>query len=311
MARKFKKYRRWYLIFAIGVIVLLISSILLFVPVNSSFNIDARVENIEFSTVDDNMGRFVFYDVDISNYDRTIEDNFFGSLKLNGGVKVTIERVLYNNLFIVLESNSNEPVGILYDDNNNKAVKNLGTYVEIVVPVAKLDPNGLRDSIPCFLTIDGDAIIGKNIDRLNYGAVPTMLKSGTVSVISRSILGNFFFESENWKLYPGDEISFNPAMDNSKIDSIRLKGQGFVLVDENPGLLLNYRRFANGVVIRKAGPKTNESSYVVSVTAIDLLIMDKVFKGISLFFGFVFVLITITTFFIDYSALQIARKNDN
>ena len=305
--------------FILAYVIYVIIHFLIFSPSESSFFVEGRTEKIEFICYDENIGNYVFYDSKISLFDRTLNEKFNGIVRLRPGTKVSFERPSKLKLSIIFQNNEAfPPIKAYHDDMDGRRVfdfpDTLINYVEIEVPIA----NKLFSEVGnLYFPIDGQATIGNNIDRANWGEPVSLIIDGELSVIGRSMLVNKIIEYEKIQLHPGDLVSFHNDQIEASRDTghtltaqekLTLKGQGFVIIDEGPGMKMNFRTIADKAVIYKTGLKNRESSYNFHTSILDKLLLDKVFHTISIFMAIITILAGGASLYFDYKGHL--KRND-
>ena len=275
-------------------------------PYESTFSLDANTETLELKVVDNNNARILLYHANLYGYDDELVTQFKGTLELMPGTTVIIERSGTANPTLNL-TNQGTKVGTLYDPEGNRTDLQLGDYLDIVYTSFK---DSLTDKGHNLLfNLDGFLKVGKNINRPNIDEIPAILRNGTVSVIGRSLISRTAYEGGRQQLYPGDLVTFCHNHKTLK-DSISNKGFGLAIIDENPGITLNYRINANRTRVYKTGPKQENSSYDFSVSMISQITMDRALQGFAMVLATIVTLINIATFFLDFGMYSIAKKEE-
>lgn len=297
-----------FFIAGIAVLMLFVLNELLFNPSKATFNVVAETEIVELKIINKNQGRFTLYNCRISDYENTLLDSFYGTLQLLEGTIVRIERTGTANPVITLSNPENKgELCILYHENADIIDRKWGH--DLSIEYLDFHNTMTKNGFNLFLNLEGILDIGKNINRPNLWEPPALLREGIISVVGRSIIGNYYYESGEHKLYIGDQLVFYQNL-NTYQDSIDNKGIGFVLIDTVPGMHLAYRVNAYKAKIFKTGPKTKTSSYDISVSIIDQILLDRIFQGFSIVSGALLISINILTFYLDYSMFSFARKED-
>ncbi len=275
-------------------------------PYESTFSLDATTETLELKVVDNNNARILLYHANLFGYDDELAARFKGTLELMPGTTVIIERSGTSNPTINL-NNPGKKVGTLYDPEGNHTDIQLGDYLDILYTSFK---DSLTDKGHNLLfNLDGFLKVGKNINRPNIDEKPAILRKGTVSVIGRSLISRTSYEGGMQQLYPGDLVTFCHNHKTLK-DSISNKGFGLAIIDENPGITLNYRINANRTRVYKTGPKQENSSYDFSVSMISQITMDRALQGFAMVLAAIVTLLNIATFFLDFGMYSIAKKEE-
>jgi hypothetical protein len=303
---KLRTILSWLIIIVLFFLGILILIEMIFNPRRSIYNVSARSEIVDFTTLDDNLSRYVVYGASILNGDELISSHFDGSIQIFEGTQVTIQRPGNGGINITLDHLDGKIAGALYNINGTKVDTRNDSYLEIYIDSIEFK---MTNGINHHFGIEGKTNIGKNIDHLNFYENPSMLHSGTVSILGRSYIGVNYYEASIRKLNIGDRIVFNYDVEcKTKQDSLDEKGVGFVRIDDKFGMQVAYRRRAYNAMIFKPGPKTKESGYAISDSLLDRFKNDKLFKGLSWFIGFLVPLIAILTFIYDTHFFMKSRK---
>lgn len=275
-------------------------------PYESTYSLDATTETLELKVVDNNNARILLYHANLYGYDDELVTQFKGTLELMPSTTVIIERSGTANPTLNL-TNQGTKVGILYDQEGNRTDIQLGDYLDIIYTSFK---DSLTDKGHNLLfNLDGFLKVGKNINRPNIDEIPAILRTGYVSVIGRSLISRTSYEGGKQQLYPGDLVTFCHNHKTLK-DSISNKGFGLAIIDEKPGITVNYRINANRTRVFKTGPKQENSSYDFSVSMISQITMDRALQGFAMVLAAIVTLINIATFFLDFGMYSIAKKEE-
>ena len=306
---KLRSLLNWILIIGVTVFGGYLINSIFFNPIESIYNVTARTEFVEFTTLDNNLSRYNVYGATIFNDENLIEEHFDGSIQIKENTEVKISRLDKGDISITLENNSGKNAAIFYNGYDMKVSPIEGNLLYIYVDSIE---SKLKKQLHHHFNIEGETKIGKNIYHLNFFESPAMLYSGNVSILGRSFWGGDYFEAGTRKLHTGDRVVFDlDKKNNSDQDSLNAKGVGFVRIDSNEGMNLVYRRKAQDVLIYKPGPKSESSSYSISVSLVERFINDKLFWGLSIFLGFCFLLINLMTFVYDTHSFLNSNNDQN
>lgn len=240
-----------------------------FDPITTTFNITVNTERIDFTTLDKNNSRFILLNAEIANEDEILATNFFGSLEFNKGAKVTIERVAFGPISIIVESETNESIGKLYNGEDGSLFYEAEDFLEVYIyDVVQMSKKGQT----FIFSLGGDVNIGRSVNFEIFGESTALLRSGEVKMIGKTKFMNDYFEAGSELLNLGDRLVF---------DSKESGTYGFVTVNENPGMRAAYRVTAKEARIVKPGPQNEDQGYIISASFLDRLVKDKMFQGIS------------------------------
>lgn len=264
-------------------------------PINSIYSISARTEALDFTTLDDNLGRYVVYGASIFPDTNKAVAHFDGSIQIYDSTKVTIVRQGSGFINITLSHLKNGIPASFYDIFGNKVDSIYDTSFEIIIDSLKTK---MEKGLHHHFFIDGHTNIGRNIDHLNIFESPSIIQNGEVVMLGSSIISGEYYEAGTRKLSLGDRIVFNY---DSKSPNVldKSRGVGFVRIDDLLGMNLAYRQKAHNAIIFKPGPKSSSSGYSVTVSLFDRFKNDKLLKVLSILLGFFVSLLTIPTFFYD------------
>ncbi|QMW01718.1 hypothetical protein [Spirosoma foliorum] len=278
----------------ISIVVLVCSAIsypLLFDPIVTTFNITANTERIEIQTVDENGSHLNFYDADI--YDtgtNPIFKKFTGSLKLNKGVAVTIERTAYGPAILQFNAPKNQIIGSIFDENS-QFVRHTSHFLQIFISNIK---SRAENGQTIILPVDGVVNIGRSVDFETPDESTAVLRSGEINMTGKSTFTDTFEAGTN-QLYLGDQITF---------DDKNNKAFGFITINEQPCMQAAYRVIAKQATILKPGPKTQNSGVDIQATKFDRLSKASPFQIISLIFGALGFLTSLFTFLKDNNLIK-------
>lgn len=254
--------------------------------ITTVFNITAVTERFEVEMQDNKSNNWNFYDVKITDRNLAVlEDNFSGTLRLNPGVWVRIDRFGSGPAVIWLECKTGQTIGKLKKDDAPTYQELTQTFIEIEIDsIVEKAARGITHIMP----ITGIARLGGDTDIEIYGEGTGVLKEGVVSMQGYSSLRDMeYFSAGSEQLRLGDELLF----------SKNEQAVGFALLGDKPGIEVAYRVEAKEATLIKPGPVKKGNK--ISATLLDKLLNDKSFQAISVLVGFLFVIFTILTFFMD------------
>lgn len=276
--------------------VLLMLYALFFVPITTTFNVAVNTERIQFTTLDKNNSRIVLLDAEVASIDSILSKSFDGNIDLNNNVKVTIERISNGPISIVLENETGESVGSLYNGENGELFYTGSDFLELYIyDVLKKTEDGQT----FIFSIDGDVNIGRSVNYEIFGESTALLRNGEVKMIGKSFLSNDNFEAGSVMLNLGDRLVF---------DDIESKTYGFVTVNENPGMKAAYRIASKHARVIKPGPQNENNGYVISASLISMILNDRNVQGLILLIG---ALIGLTSLYVGIKDAMEKFKNKN
>ncbi|SDM97895.1 hypothetical protein SAMN04488090_4678 [Siphonobacter aquaeclarae] len=282
-----------------GVFVCLFTGLALLDPVSTSFSVTAQTERISVNILDDNGSRINLYEATI--YDKGTEpiyQGFNGSLKLQRGTSVQIERIAYGPAILTFTTASGTTTGTLFNESG-KFVRHTGRYLQVFLENlrAKAD-SGFTTVVP----IDGEVSIGRSIDFETFRESTALFRSGQISLVGSSRFADSF-DAGTIQLFLGDQIVFEKQQNNAF---------GFVTINEEPGMQASYRVAANQATVLKSGPQIEGSGYAIRATKLDRLLKSPTYQFASLFFGSLVIITTLITFLVDIipnkNLLRLLRK---
>jgi hypothetical protein len=269
----------------IPILLVILIVILLFEPIATVFNITANTERIKIRTIKPNSSRLIFEDVEIADLYEITDSSFNGSLQLNKGVEVTVERVAGGPL--IIEFRSNKSTGKLYNAENN-FLKDTPEFFEVVIKdMSARSQEGKTVLFP----IEGDIDLGRSVDFEVLGEYNSILRGGELAMTGISGIFGERFDAGARELLLGDQLIF---------EDVKHGALGFVTVNENPGIQVAYRISALHAKILKPGIKDSESGTKVKARPLDRFLNAPFFQGLSLFFGSLVIMLTIGSFLMDF-----------
>lgn len=254
--------------------------------ITTVFNITALTERIEFLVVDDNNSSWNFDGVNLINTaGEYIEKNFSGTLTLEKGDQIRIDRFASGPAYISIQNKENKPIGkIRFDEMlNAKVIRN--TFLEIEIDSINTKA---EKGITHILPIKGFITLGGDVDYEINGEGTGVLKEGEVNMQGfSSRRKNEYFQAGVEALKLGDELTF-------KKNELAV---GFALIGDKPGIEVSYRVEAKEAIIIKTGPV--KIGHKISATLLDKFVNDRSFQALSIILGFLIVMSTILTFLMD------------
>ncbi|MBT8316914.1 MAG: hypothetical protein HKP59_04765 [Lutibacter sp.] len=258
-----------------------------FVPITTTFNITVDTERISYETLDKNNSRLIVMEAEIADEDAILSTNFSGTIDLNAGVKVTVERIAFGPISIIIESLNSKSIGKIYNGQDGELFHEATDYLEVYIyDVSEKTVKGQT----YIFSIDGKVNLGRSVNLEIFGESTALLRNGDVKMIGKTFLSDDYFEAGSKELNLGDRLVF---------DKIQSKTFGFVTINENPGMSAAYRVTAKEARVIKPGPQNDTSGYMISASLLDRFLKDRMFQGLSIFFGFLVIITTLITFVKD------------
>lgn len=269
------------------VLVLKLLHMVFFDPITTTFNVTVNTERIDYTTIDKNNSRLILASAELADMDSILSENFEGTIDLNSNVKVTIERIAFGPISIIIESDIAESIGKVYNGNDGKLFHIAKDFLEIYIyDIVKKTEEGQT----FIFSIDGDVNIGRSVNFEIFGESTALLRDGEVKMIGKTKFSNDFFEAGSKQLNLGDRLVF---------DKIQSKTFGFVTINENAGMKAAYRVTSKEARVIKPGPQGENNGYTISASLLDRLLKDRMFQGISILFGALITFIQIFPFLKD------------
>lgn len=280
LCKKFKKNIGRIFIIALFLFLLYV---LFLAPITTTFNVAVNTERIEYTTLDKNNSRLILMDAEIANLDSILVSNFEGNIELNSNVKVTIERISSGPISIVLENESGESVGKVYNGSNGELMYEASEFLDIYVyDIVKKTEAGQT----FIFSIEGDVNIGRSVNYEIFGESTALLRDGEVKMIGKSFFSNDNFEAGSIALNLGDRLVF---------DDIQSKTFGFVTINENPCMKAAYRVASKHARVIKPGPQNENNGYIISASFINMILNDRNIQGLIILIGAIIGLTTLIT----------------
>lgn len=278
------------LLIAVGLLTAtVIAAVLLDTSISTTFNVTAQTERVRFFASDASPSRWVLDDVQLVHDHADTAVAFSGYFQPAPGIEVLVERVARGPVYVHVQP---------WDTLNAAAPDrtSVGTFVsweEKQGPVAGRsleifigDLAARADSGTTFiLPLTGIVESGREVG-LEAGGSRAILRSGTVTMLGRSVFSERVFEAGSVGLRAGDQF---------RVDMQESPSLGFVLADDEPGLTAAYRSVAQqGLVVRPGG-----GEFLISVPWLDQLLNDPLFRAIFLIIGALVATTTLLSFIYD------------
>jgi hypothetical protein len=251
------RWPRW----SVALLALIIASVLTLRRVESTFNVNASTEYAEVVADSFATPRWALDSVMLLRASGGRFAVFTGGLQFAPGVRVRVERVSNGPLRVIATgAGIGSGVATLFDADG-EPLEELETVMFVVNDIAQRAATGRSITMPL-------------LGRVELGHSPgepgrALLRSGSVSVLGRSLLGQTRFSAGSTPLEPGDwffvDRPFGPAA-------------GFIRVDERPALTIVFRALGSAGTVRRFG----STGFTVSASMRDRLLNDTLLQGIWL-----------------------------
>jgi hypothetical protein len=229
----------------IAAIALALSLALTWLPLATTFNVVAQTESFKLVTEDTSRPRWFLKDAIIFQESDGWEPRAFtGSIRLEPGVVAEFERIASGPMRIQFTNREpGSPVARLYGEEEDLVQAVDG---KLVLRVEGIDERASRgESI--VLPFTGNAFLGDELS-LDPGKSPPLVRSGKVTALGHSILGEELFIGNSVDLDLGDRVSFEDAESFA----------GLIATNEHPGLAVSFRAVSKRSRVDRFGAKGYE-----------------------------------------------------
>lgn len=265
------------------------------ISIPTTYNVTVKTERLQYQTIDENNSRIPLNDVQGYNYDGDDLGIMNGSFHISSNAHVLIERIAEGPLFIQITGKGKMSAGSIYSEQGH-IYKEADNFIEFIIPKpSDRSKNGVTTIIP----ISGKVVLGRVINYESYNTSTAIVRSGTVKMIGKSLIGNHFFESGTFNLNIGDQFI---------MEEENTKAYGFIVVNEDSAMTAAYRMVGSKGKIITPGPVDLNSGYEISTSLISRFLYDNFFQGISWSFASLILLGTLLTFLIDLETVFGNRK---
>lgn len=288
--RKAKHFLKifYYLAVILIAILTIFCCLVLFGSSKTTFNIVAETEQIQFNTQYEMDSNWILENVTIREdiFSDSSDYRFSGSIKIPLNTTVKIDRISFGPLKLSFEKSNEDFSGVLFDyDGEYKTTltSSFEIYIDSIASRADIGEsiifplNGLKGMFGTSEPLSNEV-----------ESIIPILRSGKVKLLNKSIFNSGLSETGNFDLQLGDQFVINEPQN---------KGFGFIVANEEPNLMISYSVIGNSGEINKlGGNQRNISSSVFSK-----IINDKFLSIVSILLAAIIALITLLTFWIDYS----------
>lgn len=204
---------------------------------------------------------------------------FTGSLELRDSVKVLIERVARGPLWISVRSDRPErSIGTFYRPTGEVDRAAPG---QVDIFMTNL-PTRADSGRTVLLALFGDVWIGRPVG-VNTAGSTSVVRSGSVSMIGRTLFSGEPFEGGTVSLGAGDQVVAEPEPSPAR---------GFVVADERSAIAVAYQVVGRRVEITRPGGGT----FPVTASLLDRVVRDRLSQSVSLAFAGLVALISVASF---------------
>ncbi len=292
---KIKKiHNKFFLITVVTFCMCFVFYLIIYISDDTTFNVTANTEQIEFRTFESDHIRISLDNVIINNYDTILDNNYIGSFEIEDSSKVIIERIANGPLYIMVTGNKHNNAGVFYD-----TLGNFNHDAENFVEFYFANPTkGVFENQNIIIPISGEVILGRSVFYQTYFSPTSLVKSGKVTMISKSLFRNNYFVSGEHEFNIGDQF----IVEGGKTS----KAYGFVTINKNSdvgGLIASYKVVGKKGRIITSGPREKNAGYFISATIVSRFLYDPVFKAVGWAFAILFGMATFVTFFNESTVL--------
>lgn len=245
----------------------------------SAFNVEFKTEWVEIEIAEDSFQRIpldsVRYNTDFfSDKDLDSLDCFSGSFKPNPGSIIQFERVLNSKLKIYIhqpENSSQNYTGDFYtlDDRLSFSATD---FVEFYYDIDEF----LEKNKSLIIPFRGKVMLNRNPYSYIANSSPSVLKSGIIRIVGKSLINKDFYEGNTHELHLGDQV----RLEDKKDDLVN--SYGFIYVGKEPGFQVVYKSLAEKARIYTPGPSNKEASYTLEPSLLSRFENDGFFKWTAL-----------------------------
>ncbi len=209
--KKIKGHYKKVLILLLVILVPTTSYILLrkiiFNPITTTFNVTVETERIVY--ISRNNDNIYFHSVIVKDIiNNATYNDFNGRISINPNVSIAIKRVAFGPISITFKNKDkkSKSIGELYDGKEDTFIASAGKYVKVFLPDVQ---QRLSKGESIIFSIRGDfSELSKPIYKIANAKNTALLKSGQVTMIKKSWLGNTYYAAGSEKLNLGDCLKF-------------------------------------------------------------------------------------------------------
>lgn len=214
-------------------------------PLPTTFNVAAETESFKLVTEDAPRPRWFLEDATVFRESGGWEPAVFaGSVRLEPGVVAEFERIAFGPLRIQCASlGPGKPVAHLYDEEETLVETVRGRLVFRIEAISERASRGGSIVLP----FTGKAFLGDELS-LDPGKSPPLVRSGKITALGHSILGQDLFTGNSAELDLGDRISFEGAESFA----------GLIAANERPGLAVSFRTVGKSARVDRFGAQGYE-----------------------------------------------------
>lgn len=273
-----------------------------FTGINTTFNIDANTERIEFSTpLKSSVADLQVVNANYAQEFDTTTQKFSGTIVIDQGVKVEIERIAGGPVFLSFKSLINDTCRVTtfkYLDEATGKMKKVESFGFADVAITDVDSLAAV-GITHIFGFKGFVSLGRHVAYESPNESTALLRGGRIVMTSKSHLGSENVKVKSYDLALGDVIEF----DQPKSEIL-----GFLTINENPAMSVSCRVHSDKAYVSKMGPKAEGARIEIGATYYDRFFNDGLSQGLSLVTGLLLILISFTTFYYDSKDYLEVRK---
>ncbi len=261
----------------------------------TTFNVTAATERLSFVVRQEPQFQWILDSVRV--FTDTGSDTgsfpFTGQFSPAGNTTTTINRVAAGRLSIFVESNGLQgSAGRFFSAADESPGEKAPPSIEFVVDdVAQRAARGH----PIIISLAGHVTLGRDVYFETRGGPAGVLRSGRVSLLSRSMIGERLVVARNEELMLGDTFT---------ADSLSSTSLGFALAGEEPGLSVAYRVAGQTAIVTRPGG----GHYAVYASWLDRVSSDPFVLRIALVFGVVAAIIGLAIQIVEVRSLLVSTR---
>ena len=278
----------YYLAVILLAILTIFCLLIFFSSTKTTFNIVAKTEQVQFNTKYELDSNWILENVTIREdiFTDSTDIKFSGSINIPLNSTVKIERISFGPVKLSFEKSNDDFSGVLFDSNREyfkTLTSNFEIYIDSIAQKANIGEsiifplNGLKGRLGT------SEPVGNEVESI----IP-ILRSGKVKLLNKSIFNSGLSVTGTFDLQLGDQFVINEPEN---------KGFGFIVINEEPNLMISYNVIGNNGKINKLGGSQRD----ISSSVFSKIINDKFLSLISIVLAALIALITLLTFWIDYS----------
>jgi len=278
------------LMFALGLLPFVAIIILMNLPWQATFSINAQTEVVEFETGQHNVPNW-FVTTDRMRIDGVDVDAFSGQIEIGRDTRVRLVRLQTGPLRLTLDQTGQGSVATLYDQAENR----IATAQERLQAIVAL-PGGAATTLP----IAGRAVVGDTVFSQSVETSPVLI-AGHVQVFGRYVIGRNRFAAQQAPLDSGDRLEIDYS-------STARGGHGLLRIQaDRPGVQVVFHADAETVRIIRFGT----AGYELSPSLWARVSADPLYQSLLAIYAVLLPAIglALASLFNQWRLRQIARRN--